>query len=250
MQTRILALLELQSIERQLAHVRRRRKVRQHAVTVQQQRIDQLRTDHEATHERAMNRRKDADRLDLDLKEREERVARNRVALNAAKTNKEYAAILTQINALRADNSKLEEQALAVMQEVDTINADVAKIREEIEKEEARLAEIEAVNAEEVQKLDGMLTDLSAKRSVATEAVEPEALKVFERLADSYEGEAMAEIQVHGKKPPHEYVCGGCFMSINAEHANSLCTRDEIRTCNNCGRILYLTAQAETSQAN
>ncbi len=37
-------------------------------------------------------------------------------------------------------------------------------------------------------------------------------------------------------------------MSLNAEHANALRTRDEIRTCDICGRILYLANDAEVEQ--
>ena len=35
-------------------------------------------------------------------------------------------------------------------------------------------------------------------------------------------------------------------MSLNAEHANALSSRDEIRNCDNCGRILYLVEQEKT----
>ena len=245
MRTKISALLELQAIESQLAHVKRRRRIREHAVEAQEQRIEQLQADYDATHERAMNRRKDADRLELDLRQREERVSRQRTALNAAKTNKEYAAILTQINTLRADNSRLEEQTLSIMQDVDSVNAEAEKLLEQVQEEQACLVGLRKVSTEEVEKLDAMLEDLSAKRARATGNVGPEGLAVFNRLAESYDGEAMAVIDVHGKKPPHEYVCGGCFMSLTPEHANSLRTRDEIRRCGNCGRILYLKAQSE-----
>jgi predicted nucleic acid-binding Zn-ribbon protein len=60
----------------------------------------------------------------------------------------------------------------------------------------------------------------------------------------------MAPIEIHGSKPPYKYVCGGCFMSLSPEHANSLRTRDQIRTCGNCGRILYLETKSQTSPAN
>jgi predicted nucleic acid-binding Zn-ribbon protein len=35
-------------------------------------------------------------------------------------------------------------------------------------------------------------------------------------------------------------------MSLSAEHANALRVRDEIRTCNNCGRILYMEPNQPT----
>ena len=37
-------------------------------------------------------------------------------------------------------------------------------------------------------------------------------------------------------------------MSLNAEHANALRVRDEIRTCDNCKRILYLEPEAEKAR--
>jgi predicted nucleic acid-binding Zn-ribbon protein len=80
--------------------------------------------------------------------------------------------------------------------------------------------------------------------------VPQEALAVFERIAESYDGEGMAVVEVQGKKPPHEYICGGCYMSLSAEHANALKVRDEIRTCDNCGRILYMEMQVQGAKAD
>ena len=115
------ALLQLQLVERQLAHVRGRLKSRQNAVAAQQHRIDQLQEEHKALLERATNRRMSADRHELDLKTREQQVLRLRGTLNTVKTNKEYSAILTQINTLKADNAKIEEEALKIIQEVITL---------------------------------------------------------------------------------------------------------------------------------
>ena len=242
------ALMDLQTIERQLAYVRGRLRTRKNAVAAQQRRIEQLRAEYQAMHEKSMNRRKDADRFELDLRQREEEVQKYRGALNTAKTNKEYAAILTQINTVKADNSKLEEQILKIMQDVDAIKVDADKLQEQLKTEEARLAEVEKSSLEEITKLTAMATDLSTQRDTAAKAVNPEFLAVFDRIAESYDGEAMAVIEVHGKRPPYEYVCGGCFMSLNAEHVNALRVKDQIRTCDNCGRILFLEAEPDKSR--
>ncbi len=234
------ALLKLQSIERQVAQVRRRLKARQNSVNLQKKRIDQVRGDWTVLHDKAMERRKEADSLAVDLKASEEHVAKRRAALNTAKTNKEYSAILTEINTFKADNAKTEDHALKVMQEAEQAKADADAILVDIEAQEARLAEIERSNEAEIARLNDMLADLNAKRSDAAADVNEDALAAFERIVETYEGEAMAVIEVHGRKPPFQYVCGGCFMSLNAEHVNALRVRDELRTCDNCGRILYV----------
>jgi uncharacterized protein len=247
MGTMLSALLHLQSIERQLTHVKGRLKTRRNAVTSQEKRIEQLRADYDALHEKAMDRRKDVDRRELDLKQKEEQVTKLRSALNLAKTNKEYAAVLTQINTNKADNAKVEEEVLKIMQDVEAIGADSEKIKAQVEAEEKRLADIKNSSDQEIQKLADMLADLTAQREQAASSVPKDPLGIFDRIAEKYEGEAMAVVEVHGRKPPFDYICGGCFMVINAEHANALRVRDEIRTCDSCGRILYMEPAAQGS---
>ena len=247
MPTVLESLLEVQSVEQRLAHVRRRLRARKNAVTAQTERIEELQGEWKALHERSLLRRASADRYELDLKDKEAQVAKLRTALNTAKTNKEYAAILTQINTFKADNARVEEDALRIMQEVDAINAQADEIQVRIAGEEGRLEEIRKTSQEEIDKLNGMLENLTAQRVEAARAVPEKTLAVFDRIAESYEGEGMAPVEIQGRKPPHTYVCGGCFMALNAEHANALKVRDEIRTCDNCGRILYFAERADGS---
>jgi len=234
------SLLHLQSIERRLATVRGRLNVRKNAVAAQQRKIDKLKGDFDGLHERMMSLRKEGDQCELDLRQREEKVTQLRGALNTAKTNKEYAAILTQINTLKADNARYEEQALKSFQEADTLKVEADRIQQEVASEEQRLDEVSQASAEEIRKLDAMLGELQQQRSNAAGEVPRESLALFERINANVDGDAMAPLEVHGDKPPYSYICGGCFMSLNAEHANALRSRDEIRTCDSCGRILYM----------
>ncbi|MHC4984002.1 MAG: zinc ribbon domain-containing protein, partial [Planctomycetota bacterium] len=227
MATTIGALLDLQTVERELAQVRARLKTRANAVSLQESRISQLHADLEALHERRLDRRKEADRLELELKADEARASRLRTSLSTARTNKEYASILTQLNTLKADNAKIEDRALRVLQDADTVKAEADQVQGKIDEEESRLAEIKASSSEEIDRLNSMLEELTAKRTEAAKAVPAKELKVFERLAKSYDGDAMAVVEKHGKKPPHDYVCGGCYMSLTAEHYNALQVRDE-----------------------
>ena len=243
------ALLHLQSIERRIVTVRSRLRSREEGEAIQQRRIAQTRGDWEALHEQSLQRRKEADSLDLDLKEREEKVKSLRAALNTAKTNKEYAAILTQLNTMKADNAKLEEDALKALQEVDTIKVDADEIQAKIDAEEQLHEELVASNKEEIRKLSAMMEELTIQRKEAAAEVPRSELALFERISRKVDGDAMAPVEIHGKKPPHDYVCGGCFMSLNAEHTNALRTRDEIRTCDSCGRILYLEEQASANHS-
>ncbi len=234
------ALVRLQKIEKDLSQLRHRRRVKANAVTAQETRIQKHHSEHETISHQGLERRKQADGLDLDLQQNEGEVDKLLGVLNAAKTNKEYATVLTQINTKKADNARVEEEALKVLAEVDAVKKQAQAIAAIIAEEEKRLAEIQDSCADEIAKLDHMIDDLTAKRNEASKELTPQALALFDRIAKQYDGEAMAPLEKAGRKPPYSYACGGCFMSLNAEHANALRTRDEIRQCDNCQRLLYM----------
>ena len=200
------ALLQLQSVERQLSDVRRRLRTRQLAVATQQKRIDQFHAEQKELEDRSKLRRKEADNLELDLKTRQQQVDKLRAALNAAKTNKEYAAILTQINSLKADNAKQEEDGLKILQEVEAIKTQAAQAAEKVAAEEKRLAEIQASNTEQIAKLQAMTDQLNVQRAESAKGISPEVLSIFERLALSHGGEAMAPIEEIGRASCRERV--------------------------------------------
>ncbi len=230
----------LQKIEKRLADVRNRLGTRKRAVDRQQARIDEMQEQVEEVRQRTLSLRKEADSQELTVKQKEEEVNKLRGALNTARSNKEYASILTEINTRKADNQKLEETALKLMEEIEQLQAKSQEMKAQVELETQRLEQLKEKNASEIQRLSKMLDQLQAERDQAAAEIDEKTLAVFDRIASNYDGEAMAPIEVHGRKPPYSYICGGCFMGLTPEHANALATRDEIRTCDNCGRILYV----------
>ena len=239
------SLRKLQKIEQDIAHVRSRIRVRTNAVNVQTRKIEQLEQDRDSQSSQSLERRKLADSLELDLKQSDQQVVSFRAGLNAARSNKEYAAILTQINTLKADSASIEDRTLNVIQEIESLKNQADALGVQIDEENKRLDEINAQCEKELTKLNGMLEGLNAKRAEAATDIPTATLSTFERISGNYEGEAMAQIEIHGRKEPYSYICGGCFMTMNPEHANILSLRDEIRTCNNCGRILYIDPHAQ-----
>jgi DNA-directed RNA polymerase subunit RPC12/RpoP len=62
---------------------------------------------------------------------------------------------------------------------------------------------------------------------------------MFERMADKYEGEAMAAIARPNPRR-EEYVCTSCNMDLVVDLYNRLHTRDEVVFCPSCKRMLYI----------
>jgi uncharacterized protein len=241
------ALHRLQQLELELISLRQKIDAKHRAVRGCRKRIQDLDQTIAAKKEQLKREQVEADRVELDRKSREQEIARLREALNRSKTNKEYSAVLTQLNTDKADNAKREEQILAMYTNLDQLKASIRELEDTHSKELERLRGLEKAAAEFEASLKKELESLQAKREEATEQIPPDALRIFERIASKHDGEAMAQItQTNPRR--EEFVCEGCNMSATLEQISALRGRDEIQTCNTCGRILYIEETVASSR--
>lgn len=237
------ALHRLQSIEDKLRSVREQIQSKHRTVKARQNRVAGIEKQVADTHHAIRQAQAESDRLELDRLTREEHVNKLREALNRTKSNKEYAAILTQLNTEKADMLKLEEGALNAMARADQEKKKEAEYKLVLEKEMAQVAEISKTVTEAEAKLAAQLSALESERDQAADGIPAGVLATFQRACERHEGEAMALVErVHPKRA--EYVCSGCNMSVTLEIVNALQSRDEVQTCQICSRILYLEAPA------
>ncbi|MCL2330411.1 MAG: C4-type zinc ribbon domain-containing protein [Phycisphaerae bacterium] len=237
------ALFRLQGIENQLRSVRGQIDSKNRQLAGQSKRIATLEQQMRETHQAVIHAQTEANSLELERKTHETHIAKLREVLNQAKSNKEYAAALTQLNTDKADGSKLEDRVLAALTKVDDTKKKLEEIKVSFEKEQARLVELQKGMADQQAKLASDLKRLEDRRAEATQGIGLETLYFFERACERHEGEAIGVVErVHPRR--EEYICTGCHISVPLERINVLQTRDEVQLCPNCARILCLDMPA------
>ncbi len=87
------------------------------------------------------------------------------------------------------------------MQDIDAIKAEAEKADAHVQAEQKRLEEIERNNAEEIRKLEAQMQELSGRRDRSRLRRSARNPRGFRTIASSTDGDAMAVIEVHGKKP-------------------------------------------------
>ena len=125
------ALIELQSVENRLRAAKAKLARCRRNVIIQENQIRTLQNALEAKKEEIQLTTIQSDRLELELKTRDEAITKLRASLNTARTNKEYAAILTAMNTEKADNAKLETEILQLMEEAQNLEDEAVKIGED-----------------------------------------------------------------------------------------------------------------------
>jgi hypothetical protein len=238
-------LVKLQSVENRLRAAKAKLTRCRRNVIIQENRVRSLQSAVEVKKEEIQLTKVQSDRLELELKTKDEAILRLRASLNVAKTNKEYAAVLTQLNTTKADNSKVETQILELMKGIESDEAECANIQDEIDEQKQKLEQIRKEAEQLSGKYEAEIKEIQAEWDQASQAIPAERLELFNRVAETYDGEALAMVERQEGKT-ETYTCGGCFMGIPAESVNVLMTKDDIIRCPNCTRILVLGSLQES----
>jgi predicted nucleic acid-binding Zn-ribbon protein len=233
------ALIKLQSVENQLRAAKAKLARCRRNVIIQENHVRSLQNALEAKKEEVQLTKVQSDRLELELRTRDEEIAKLRAHLNTAKTNKEYAAVLTQLNTTKADNSKIETQILELLKDIEADQAECKNIQDQIEQMKQALEQTRKEAELMAAKYETEIEEIQAEWDRRMQEVPGEALQIFKRVAETYDGEALAVVEKQEGKTD-AYSCGGCFMGITAESVNLLLSKDDIIRCPSCTRILVL----------
>jgi predicted nucleic acid-binding Zn-ribbon protein len=232
-------LIKLQSVENRLRIEKSKLTRCRRNVVIQENQIRSLQNALEAKKEEVQLGKLQFDRLELELKSRDESIARLRASLNTAKTNKEYAAVLTQLNTTKADNSKIETQSLELLKSIETDETECQEIQSQIDEQKLHLEQLRTEAGMLAGKYQTEIDKIQAEWDQVAQTIPVKPLEVFKRVTETYDGQAVAVIEQQGGKKG-AYSCGGCFMGLTAECVNLLMTKDDIIRCPNCTRILVL----------
>lgn len=167
-----------------------------------------------------------------ELKTKEESIKKLQIQLYQIKTNKEYAAMQTEINGVRADCSVLEDGIINLLDKIDEVEKLQKERRESLKAEQKKLEDDKKRIAEETKRMEEELSRLKSQRAALAERVNETILAKYERIL--YNKDGLALVPVRGD------ACQGCFLNLPPQVINEIKLRRELVFCESCARILYL----------
>jgi len=171
----------------------------------------------------------------------QQRMDVTRDRMNSAQTNKEYQALLIEMNTHKADKSVHDEAAIESLTQID-------KIKSELDTLGARLAEREGMLKVALQQRDerkaeikDRLEELEQQRVNLVGIVPGDTVARYldrtEKFGEDEDG-VMVAVQAHDFKR-QEFVCGSCMMGIPFEKVMQLLKERETN-CSACGVFLFI----------
>lgn len=235
-------LLRVYQLDRQLDGLQSRLKAAERFLNGQEQQLTDVESQRAALETQVKQITASVANLETEMKGIDDRMEHMREQMNQARTNKEYKTFLTEVNTLKADKTKLEEQALAQMAKSDELKGQL----EELDKQRSERKKVRGVAKTErdtrKNEIAGRLEELKTEREKAAAEVPDDVLSQYDRLYELRDEDAMAPVEIADRKR-HEYNCGACMMSLPMEVSISL-LGGKLTFCSNCQCILFLPPEA------
>jgi len=188
--------------------------------------------------ERIQKEREKVELLEKDRRQKEhhltaeqDKIKKTESRMFEVKTNKEYQAVLTEIEGIKEGSSREEEEILRLLDEIDETKKSLARW----EKETA--VSLEKIEAER-KVLEGKITRDDAgckkqieRREVLAKQIESRLFKLYDTLKEKRRGVGVVNVK--------NETCQGCFLNIPPQMYIEVQKNNTLIQCPHCNRILY-----------
>jgi len=181
---------------------------------------------------------KERRRKEGNLNLEQEKIKRAEGRMFEVKTNKEYQALLSEIEAIKEADSREEEEILQVMDEIDELKKDLSRREKEMaitmEKIEAEKRKIQ----EGMAQGDAVWKKQLERREVLSKQIESKLFKLYNTLKEKRQGIGVVSAK--------QETCQGCFVNVPPQMFIEVQKNNSLIRCPNCNRILYWEGDGKT----
>ena len=164
------------------------------------------------------------------------RLAKYKDQLLEVKTNREYTAILHEIDTAQNEVRVGEDRILDTMMESDELMAQVKKMEADLKTVEKDVAAERQVLDREVIELHTELDRTGAARAVLAAEISGPVLATFERVARGRRGLGIAQAR--------DGMCTICHVRLRPQVYNEIRSNEAIIQCDSCQRILFFAGES------
>jgi predicted nucleic acid-binding Zn-ribbon protein len=165
-----------------------------------------------------------------ELQDLESRRSRYKEQLMTVKTNREYTAMLHEIETVEREIREREDQILEEMEQAEVLAAELKVAGGRLKENEER-HRIEATTLEQRSATLGeAVRRVSAERDAIAATISEENVELFRRVT-KFRGDAVTRAL--------DGACGACHVTLRPQMFLDVRHNDEVRQCPSCSRILF-----------
>ena len=174
--------------------------------------------------------------LEGEIADLSEKLKKYQQQLPSVKTNREYSALLNELDAVKREVRTREDEILALEENLAASSAEVAAHEDSFPAEEAGYEEqMKEWRAEQV----ALTAEIAAAEEEARKlevSIDKGLLRRFRQIAKKRGGIALARVTMVG---PQTASCSGCHVRLRPQLLSDIRLSKELIFCDSCKRILY-----------
>jgi uncharacterized protein len=174
---------------------------------------------------------KERRRLEGEVEMLRQKLARYQDQRMQVKTNKEYQALLTEIQNAEREIAAREDEILERMVAADECDEKNRLALEDLRRKEAEISARKSELQAFVNEAGLQIDELERERQLLEGMIAPELLRQYRRIASARNGVALAAAK--------DQSCQACHVRLRPQLFNDLKMSQKIITCESCNRILY-----------
>ncbi len=193
--------------------------------------LQRIRADHQqrAAHAKELTNHRRTLEGQVDLNRA--KLSRLKDQLMSVKTNKEYTAMLHEIQLAEEQIRSEEDKILDFMEQMEAMEKELKGAEQDLLKKSADIQESIRISTESIPMLEAELAKLREERVRMESQIGAELLSRYRRIADARKGIALAEAK--------DELCTACHVRIRPQMYADLLRTENIQACDSCSRILF-----------
>jgi predicted nucleic acid-binding Zn-ribbon protein len=176
--------------------------------------------------------RKDQRAKEKDLEVVQAKRSKNEARLYEVKTNKEYSAVLIEIEEIKQEKARMEEEVLVLMEAQERLTSDIREAEGRFKQRESEGRGQETTLKEQLRGIEADLAGVRTERKELAGKLPANILADYDRILRARAGLALVPVT----KPNF---CGACRMTITPQRLQELRAQSSLIPCESCGRYLY-----------
>ena len=176
--------------------------------------------------------RKDQRAKEKDLEVVQGKRSKTEARLYEVKTNKEYSAVLIEIEDIKQEKGRMEEEVLVLMEAQERLTGDIRESEARFKQRETEGRSQEATAKELLRVVETDLAGVRTERKELAGQLPGPILADYDRILRARGGLALVPVT----KPNF---CGACRMTITPQRLQELRAQASLIPCESCGRYLY-----------
>jgi predicted nucleic acid-binding Zn-ribbon protein len=170
--------------------------------------------------------------LEDKLKKGIEQLRKTKDRIHDVKSNKEYQAVLKEIETFEQKNGVMEDQIITILEEIDAVKTSLAMKEQEFVREQKKYEEDKKRTEEQIGSIEAELQSGQKQGEEIRGKIRKDLLKKYEIIKNVNQGLAVVSAW--------KETCNGCHMNIPPQLYNELLeSMEDLICCPNCRRIIY-----------